>query len=249
NAAPLRARGHARVLARAATRRGGLRQLPPRLEPDLFVRIRKRVAGDEAERRLLKARPVATEKSRLEEWREHRALVHELLNAVQHRRALLGMERDRLLAEEAVDGGVAAIGADTAGDDERFDAGGGVAGRRAARPHELLEALLLITLVEGRALERTQLDANADRHQIVDDDLGGAGIHGVRDELAGVEATRITRLGEELLGLGRIVSVERSWPKELEGVRNDARTDPGEPEILGVVDGLAVDGEIGRQPH
>src|SRR5437899_3892430 len=116
-------------------------RLPPRLEPDLLVRVRKRVAGDEAERRLLEARPVAAQEGGLEERCEHGALVHELLDAVQHRLALLRIELDRLLAEQPVDGRIAALGPGAPGDCGGLCAGCRVDGRCPARAHELLEAL------------------------------------------------------------------------------------------------------------
>src|SRR3989442_14958149 len=209
-------------------------RLPPRLEPDLLVRIRERVAGDEAERRLLEARPVAAEEGGLEDRREHGALVHELLDAVQHRLTLLRIELDRLIAEQPVDVRIAAVGSDAAGDDERLDARGGVAGRGAAGPDELLEALFLIALVERGALERAELHANAHRHEIVDDDLRRPRVHGVGGQLTGVEAARIARPVQELPGPGRVVGLEGRRPAELEGVGNDARADPGEAQILGV---------------
>src|SRR3989442_6334215 len=200
-------------------------RLPPRLEPDLLVRVRKRVAGDEAERRLLEARPVAAQEGGLEERCEHGALVHELLDAVQHRLALLRIELDRLLAEQPVDVRIAAVGPDASGDDEGFDARGGVAGRRAARPHELLEALLLIALVEGRALERAQPGANADRHESVDHDLRRPRVHGVRGQLTRVEAAGIAGLGQELARPCRIGCIGRRLPEELEGAWDRARAE------------------------
>ena len=80
--------------------------------------------------------------------------MHELLDLVEHRLASLGIELVGLLAEEAVEVGVAAVGTDAAGDHEGLDAGGRAAGRRAALPHELLEGFLGVPFVEGRALER-----------------------------------------------------------------------------------------------
>src|SRR5438270_10364093 len=105
------------------------------LEADLFVWIRERVAGDERERGGIDARPDAGQERRLEDRREHHALVDELLDAMQQRLALLGIDLDRLFAEEPVDVGIAAVGADAAGDDERLDARRRVAGGRAAGPH------------------------------------------------------------------------------------------------------------------
>src|SRR5207245_2786123 len=126
---------------------------------DLLVRIRERVAGDHAERRLLDTWPDSGQERGLEDRREHHTLVHELLDAMQHRLPPLRVDLHGLLAEEAVDVRVAAVGADAARDDEGFDPGRRVAGRRAALPHEVPEALFLVGLVECRALERPELCA------------------------------------------------------------------------------------------
>src|SRR5207253_5188738 len=80
---------------------------PPPLSPlslhdalpisQVLVRHRVVVAGDEAEARFLDARAVAAQERGLDDRREHRALVHESLDPVQDRLALLRVElaRDR----------------------------------------------------------------------------------------------------------------------------------------------------------
>ena len=60
-------------------------------------------------------------------------LVDELLDAVQERLALLAVQLARLLLEQPVDVGVAAVGVGAARDDEGLEPGGRVA-ERAARP-------------------------------------------------------------------------------------------------------------------
>src|SRR5262245_65090815 len=98
---------------------------------------------------------------------------------MQERLALFDVDLDGLIAKETVDVGIPAIRADAAGDDERLDARGRVAGGGASGPDEMLEGLLLIGLVERGALERPELGANAHRPEIVDDGLGGGRVDGV----------------------------------------------------------------------
>ena len=114
---------------------------------------------------------------------------------------------------------------------------------------EVLELLLLIRLDDGGPLHRPQLDADPYGPQGVADELGDGGVHQVRRDLAGIEAVRVACLGEEPLRLLRIMRVEGRGPGELEGDGNDAPRDPGEAEVLGLIDGLAIDGVVGRQPH
>src|SRR5437667_320171 len=98
---------------------------------------------DEAEPRLGDARPHTDQERRLEERQVHRLLVHELLDLVQDRLALLSVQLAGLLAEEPVDIGIPAVREHALGDDERLDARGRVAERGAALAMEVLELLLL----------------------------------------------------------------------------------------------------------
>src|SRR6266566_243218 len=68
----------------------------------------------------------------------HRALVHELLDPVQESFATLGVHLARLIAEERVDVGIAAVGANPAGDHEGLDPCRRVAGGATANAHEVL---------------------------------------------------------------------------------------------------------------
>src|ERR1051325_4977184 len=68
------------------------------LELHVFVGRRERVGRDEAVARLLDARAHAVEERQLVDRREHRALVHELLHAVEDRLALAAVELRGLLA-------------------------------------------------------------------------------------------------------------------------------------------------------
>ena len=114
---------------------------------------------------------------------------------------------------------------------------------------DVLEALLRVALEEGGALERPQLGADADRLKVVDHRLGDVGVRGVAVVLAGVEAVGMTRLGQQLLGLGRIVHRSRRLPVIFESFRDDAAGHPGMAERQRLVDGLAVDRQAGRLPH
>src|SRR5438094_5859852 len=95
----------------------------------------------------------------------------------------------------------------------------------------------------------SDLDADTYGPQGVADELGDGGVHQVRRDLAGIEAVRVACLREEPLRLLRIIGIERRGPDELEGDRNDARRDLREAEVLRLIDGLAIDGVVGRQPH
>jgi hypothetical protein len=68
-----------------------------------------------------------------------------------------------------------------------------------------------------------------------------------RIEVAGVEAVRVARLGEELSRLGRIVRRRLDRQRELEAPGDDAAGQAREPERLGLVDGLPVDGVARRE--
>src|SRR2546429_9881794 len=95
-------------------------------------------------------------RSGLDDRREHDAFVHELLDPVQDRLALLWVQLARLLPIEPVDVRVATVGADPTRDDEGLDAGGRVAEGGAPDPDETPELLFLIGLVERRSLERPE---------------------------------------------------------------------------------------------
>src|ERR1043166_9021425 len=99
---------------------------------EIFVGSRIREAGNQAEPGFLDARTVAVEEGELPQMRDDRPLVHELLDLVQHRLALRVVEFGRLLREQGVDIGIAAVGIDAALRDEGLDPGGRVAEGAAA---------------------------------------------------------------------------------------------------------------------
>src|SRR2546428_2998314 len=65
------------------------------------------MVDDQAEARFRHPRPVAVEEGRLHERREHGLVVHELLDAMEHRLAPAAIELAELVLEEAVDVGIA----------------------------------------------------------------------------------------------------------------------------------------------
>jgi hypothetical protein len=68
--------------------------------------------------------PCPAQERGFDDRREHRALVHQLLDLVQQRLPLPDIDLGGLVAEPPVDVGIAAVGADAAGDDEGVDPGG-----------------------------------------------------------------------------------------------------------------------------
>src|SRR5262245_10724795 len=166
------------------------------LEPHILVRRRIRIAADQAEPGVLHPGPDAAQDGRLPERREHGLLVHELLDAVERRLAPLAIELPGLLAKESVDIGIAPVDVHAAGRHEGLDAGGGVAEQRAVGVHEVLEFLFGKRFHEGGPLERSDLQAETNAAQIVDDGLGARERH-VAVEVTGVEAARIAGLGQQ----------------------------------------------------
>src|SRR5206468_6369316 len=145
----------------------GSQSLSP--EPHVFVRPGERVAGDEPETRLLHSRPVAAHQTDLDDGRDHRLLVDELLDAVQRRLAPLLVELGALLAEEPIDVRVAAVHVRAARRDEGFDPRRGVAEGGASAVHEVTVLIIAIALLECGALERPEPHANARGLERVDD--------------------------------------------------------------------------------
>src|SRR5213594_781175 len=202
----------------------------PRLEPQVLVRRGVGVVGDERQARLLHAWPVAIDEGELPDRRDHRLLVHELLNPVEGRLALLPVHLARLLAEEPVDVPVAPVDVGAAGGDERLDSRGRVAEGAAAALDEALELLFRPPPEEGHALDRPQLHPDTGRVEVVDHGLANVGDRGIAKVVPGVEAVGVPGLGQELLGLGAIVAVAGRLPVELEAAGNDAPVNLGKSE-------------------
>src|SRR5206468_6633247 len=80
------------------------------LELQLLVGRRPRIVGDEAKPGLRNPWAVRLQKGQLPDRQVHDLLVDQLLDAMQHRLALLRVELGRMLPEESVDIGIAAVG-------------------------------------------------------------------------------------------------------------------------------------------
>src|SRR5713226_9511132 len=203
----------------------------------VLVRRRVAVAGDQAKPGLAHPRAGAVDEGLSPNRRVDCPLVHELLDLVQRRCAPRAIELARLLLEQRVDVGIAAVDIGASLDDESFKPGGGVAERAALALDEVLEALLRIALEEGRPLERPELGPDADLLDVVEHGLGQAGVRAVAVEFAGVEALRVARFGQQSPGLRRIVWRGRRLPVVFEDVRNDAAGELGLAERQSLVDG------------
>src|SRR5439155_2230364 len=102
---------------------------------------------------------------------------------------------------------------------------------------------------KGGALHRADLRADADGPEKVRDLFAQRRVRRERREVARVEPVRIARLDEELLGARGIVRWRVDGQRELERRRHERARRPTETEHLGLVDGLAVDGEARGQAY
>src|SRR3989441_179543 len=219
-----------------------LRRTSPGLELHILVGRGERVARDEPEPRFLHTRPHAAQEGDLPDRRNHHLLVDELLNPVQDRLALLFVQHGCLLTEQPVDLGIAPIGVHSTRCHEGLDPCGRIAEGAAPALDEVPKLLLGVRLEEGRQLEWPELHPDADRSKVVDDGLLDGS--DVAEVFARIEAVRIAGLSQKLPRLGGIVEVGRRLPVEVEVAWDDAPSDPGESQGLGVIDGLAVDGVV-----
>ena len=198
----------------------------------------------------LQPRPHAGEERRLDDGAEHRAVVDDLLELDQNLLAGAGVGLAGLLGEEAVDLGIRPVGEVAAGDGVLLDASRRVAGHAALGLHHVTELLLRLLLEEGRALDQAQPRANAHRlekasHRLAD----RAAVDHIARELTRVEPIRISGLGQKLLRPGHVVGVRGRRPVVLHRRGDEAGAHLAEPEIDGLVDGLAIDGMVGGQAH
>src|SRR5262245_7643008 len=224
---------------------------PPlsRLQLDVLVGRGKRIAGDEAEAGLLEAPPHPRQEGELVDGGRHRPLVDELLDAVERGLAAGAVELGGLPAEEPVDVGIAAVGEGAARDSVRLEPRGGIPRRARENLDQVVELLVGDALVERGALEGAQLGADAHGLQVADDGLRRLDGGHVAVVVPGVEAGGIAGRGDELPGAGGVEDGSGGRPEELGGARHDAVREPREAERAGVVDGAAVDGEVGRLPQ
>src|SRR5262249_57707012 len=86
------------------------------------------------------------------------------------------VELRRLLREERVDVRIAAVGIGAVLRDECLEAGRGVAEGAAGALDQVLETLLRVSLEKSRALQRSELGADADLFAVVERSLSELGL-------------------------------------------------------------------------
>src|SRR6059036_3963496 len=135
----------------------------PGFEPQVLVRRRPWIIGNESEPRLRHARTVPLEDGKLPDREIHDLLVDQLLDPMKDRLALLRVELTRLLSEEPVDVGIPPVGVNAARGRERLDPGGRVPEDPAQAVDNVPELLLLIRFEEPRPFERAKPRADPGR--------------------------------------------------------------------------------------
>src|SRR5207245_7353515 len=133
----------------------------------------------------------------------------------------------------------------TAGSTEGLETGRRVS-PGSVEPHDhALELLLAPRREQSRPLQRPDTRANADGSEVTGERLAHRVQRRVRIEVAGVESTREAGLGQEVFGLAWIVGRRSERGREVEAPGNDRAGRTGEPEGLGLVQGLGIDREAG----
>src|ERR1700720_2008030 len=120
------------------------------LQRDVLIGRGPRVSRDQAEGRLSDPLSDTAQSGQLPDRRGDHPLMHELLDFLQQRLALLMVEFGRLLLKQRIDIGIAVIGVGTTLHRERLEAGRGVAERGAAAHDQILELFLAVAFVERR---------------------------------------------------------------------------------------------------
>ena len=174
--------------------------------------------------------------------------MHPSLNLVQQRLALLAVALLRLLAEQLVDVGVAARGVRRAADHEGLEANGSAAGRRRDRHDNTAELLRAPCLHEGGPLHAALPRANAHCGKLGRHRLPHGGERRKRRQVSCVEAGGKAGVGEETLGVRRIIGIRIEAEREFHAARNHGSRQARVSQSLCLVDGLLVDGQIGREP-
>src|SRR4029077_2467812 len=140
-----------------------------RFEPEVLVRRGVREALDAVDARLLHPRADAPEEGQFVDRHVHRAVLHDLLDLMEHGLALLPVELAGLTLEEALDLRDLPRGIDAALGRVDLDAGGRVAGG-GAEAHDHPSDLVLSPRGEKRgALQGAQARADARRLEVVAD--------------------------------------------------------------------------------
>src|SRR2546428_8092837 len=144
----------------------------------------------------------------------HGLLMDQLLDPVARHLPLLTGELSGLLPEQPVDVGITTVGVRAAGRHEGLNPGRRVPEDAAQAVDDVLQLLLLVRLEEPCPLERAESRPDSDGLQVVDQRFAYAGGGSIAPELSCIKAPRVTGVGEELLGSGRIVRVGRRLPVE-----------------------------------
>src|SRR5215468_1654542 len=124
------------------------------LEPDVFVRRRVRVGGDQGEGRLLDPGAHASNEAILPDRDKYHLVAEDLLDLVQHLLALLAIDLLGLALEEILDLRQDAVGVAPLLRGESLDARGRVAARALGAHHDAADLLFSPGRQEGRALHR-----------------------------------------------------------------------------------------------
>src|SRR5580765_8205476 len=218
-------------------------------QPDVLVRRRVRIRGDQGEGRLLHLGSHAANEPILPDRSKYDAITQDLLDLMQHLLTLLPVELLGLALEEILDLRQDAIRVAPFFRREALDASGRVAAGALRAHHDPAQLLLAPGGQEGGALHRAHAGADTDGAEVTGDRLRHREIRRVGREIARVEAVRVARLDQELLGALGIVRRRLDRQRELHVARDDVPGDAGEAELLGLVQGLPIDREARGQTH
>src|SRR5262245_40783894 len=192
----------------------------------VLVRCRERVAGDVTDPRIFHSLSYAMKVTDFPNRREDGLLMHESLDAFEDGRSPLRVQFRGLLADKPIDVGITTVYIRTARRDERLDPCGGIA-QGASAPLDKIPILLVREpFGEGRPLKGPERCADADRSEVGEHALPDAGEPGIAEVFAGVEAIRVSGLGQEAPRANGIVGVCRRRPVEFERGGDDAASDP-----------------------
>src|SRR6266404_4664579 len=176
-------------------------------------------------------------------------LLEDALDLVEQGLTLLAVQLAGLAAEEIVHLGQRAVGERSALGDERLEPGGCIAGDAADGQDYPMELLVAPRRHERPALHGAHTRANAHRLEPPLDGLAHRVVGRERGQLAGVEAARVSGLGQELARAGGIIRRRLHRQRELEVARDGVPDRAREPQGLRLVQGLAVQRQARGLPH
>src|SRR5256712_4412269 len=201
---------------------------------------RVREAADQVDARLLHARADAPDERQLVDRDVGHPVVEDLLDLVQQRLALLHVQLPDLTLEEILDLGDDAGRISPTLADVRLEPRGRIATRAADADDHVFELAVAPGRGQSRALHGPDLRADPDSLEVPGQRLAHRDIG--RPRIAGVEAVRIARVGEEAPGLRGVVGVRLEELRELQRARDQRPGDLREAKRLGLVERLPVDG-------